>query len=179
MMSIQIPQFVPQEVCLKCEGCCRFKEQRSPWRPKVTEREASVLEKKGLSLLEKIFDGNVVDSDSYIKAINLKGGCQCSFFDSNSNTCRVYVDRPFECQFYPFLLEKREEAFLISVHLSCPHIQETEHNESFQLFVKELKELFSQPETHSFLFTHPELAGDYSEFADEIMPLFSLPIKSI
>ncbi|MCI0405004.1 MAG: phosphoribosylanthranilate isomerase [candidate division Zixibacteria bacterium] len=42
-MPEELKQFVPQEVCLACDGCCRFKEDSSEWRPKVAKTELDAL----------------------------------------------------------------------------------------------------------------------------------------
>ena len=45
-MFADLPQLVPQKICLSCQGCGRFKDARSVWRPKVAPgalRSRSVL----------------------------------------------------------------------------------------------------------------------------------------
>jgi len=34
-MFKDLPQCVPQGVCLSCDGCCRFDKRTSAWRPKI------------------------------------------------------------------------------------------------------------------------------------------------
>ena len=114
-------QFVPQDVCLKCDGCCRYKEETSAWRPKVSSQEAT----QAQGLAEKIFDKTVLDKKGYIKAHACGGHFQCHYFNAPDNTCRIYGARPFECALYPFLLTRVNNQVVVCMHLNCPHIGHT------------------------------------------------------
>ena len=94
-MLTDLPQFVPQKVCLSCDGCCRFKEEKSPWRPKITRDEMNERALGGSGLVASIFSKQR-DEDGYVKAVPCPTGAQCVFFHPPDNTCRVYADRPFE-----------------------------------------------------------------------------------
>ena len=39
MTEVSLKQFVPSEVCLKCNGCCRYKQADSVWRPKLGQKD--------------------------------------------------------------------------------------------------------------------------------------------
>ena len=122
-MMNTLPQFVPQDVCLSCDGCCRFKENDSRFRPKLTIDEVYQLRREKPSLADKIFSKTTMDDNGYLKAHDVDGACQCHFFDRNTNKCTIYSHRPFECSLYPFVLTKQGESVSLSVHLSCPYIQ--------------------------------------------------------
>ena len=70
--------------------------------------------------------------------------CQCTFFDDKDNTCRIYDNRPFECQLYPFLLTNEHNKINVHVHLSCPHIQDHLSTDEFEKFRGELKTFFAK-----------------------------------
>ena len=167
-----IPQWVPQKVCLACDGCCRFKDEKSPWRPKVFEGEAS--SPTASALVQKIFSPDHLNRDRFLKTVQEKGVCRCTFFNLQENTCTIYPHRPFECQLYPFLLTKKKEALAIYVHLACPHIQETYEDPAFQGFVGRLKNFFAQKEILVFLQKNRDVISDYSAYADEIAFLFDV-----
>lgn len=50
-------QFVPSNVCLSCDGCCRFKQSDSRWRPHMTKEEQRIALQYNIS--EKFSIGSV------------------------------------------------------------------------------------------------------------------------
>src|SRR5665213_3654294 len=96
---MSLKQFVPSEVCLKCKGCCRYKEADSIWRPKLGSSDQQ-------SLAAIITAGDVLDRDGYIKTIQTCGEHFCRFLNSADHTCGIYTKRPFECSLYPFILSQ-------------------------------------------------------------------------
>ena len=155
---------MPQEVCLSCDGCCRFAGQNSSWRPKVAREEIGDCYRQEL------------DEDGYIKAIDRRGQIQCVFFQAGDHTCHIYERRPFECRLYPFLLIKKGDDPAIGVHLSCPYVQEKWHDAEFQRYVEELQKYFQKQEVLEFIRRNPLLIGNYSKHGQEIEHLFKLMI---
>lgn len=163
-------QFVPSEVCLKCDGCCRFKEENSLWRPKVSGGE-----KKHGGLAEEIFSKNLLDHDGRIKTVSCHGGdYQCSFFQAQSNTCGIYRQRPFECQLYPFILTKDKDKKAVDVHLNCPFVQETRNTPAFDRYVEYLQDFFKRRDVVKFLHDNPDSGGDHSHYRSEIQHMFTV-----
>jgi len=174
-MYDHLEQFVPQKVCLSCDGCCRFKEEKSTWRPKLTKTE--IQGNQSLSLADRILRQDILDHRGYIKTVSCQGQYLCSFFNPNGNICKIYQNRPFECQLYPFILSKNalgETA--LSVHLLCPHIQEKRTTSEFEAFKNYLYQYFHQPRNLAFLKNNPQLIGDYSQYESEIERLFTLEL---
>lgn len=162
------PQFVPQEVCLACDGCCRFKDAESLWRPKLTQEE------KRIGLAQKIFSLDAVDAKGYLKTVNESGICRCQFFNLKENTCGIYPYRPFECQLYPFILHKMDGKVVVSVHLNCPFVQEMRRTEKFQSFSNDLQKFFQDGETRVFLKGNLSYVGQYEPYKDELEYLFTV-----
>lgn len=167
-MLKDVPQFVPQDVCLACEGCCRFDRADSGWRPKLGESEREFL-------TEMIFSGGHVDRHHMLKARVTGGVCHCTCFDAQAKVCGIYRYRPFECRLYPFLLMKQGAEVCVGVHLACPHIQNHLDSEAYRHFQQTLKTYFHDPETLAFLKDNPALIRDYSDYAREIDVLFAIP----
>lgn len=168
-MFVDFPQLVPQKICLSCQGCCRFKEAESLWRPKVAPEELEANEhKKDLTW--------ALGQDGYIKTVKVQGQNRCTFLNLGTNKCGVYTGRPFECRLYPFLLTRSERngRVAVSVHLSCPYVQESRYSAELEKHVGVLKAYLSGTERARFLRDNPALAGDYSEYKDEIEELFTL-----
>ncbi|MBI5150255.1 MAG: YkgJ family cysteine cluster protein [Candidatus Omnitrophica bacterium] len=166
-MFADFPQIVPQKICLSCQGCCRYKEAESFWRPRIAFEELKGNEYK-LDLI------GALGKAACINTVAEKGQNRCSFLDLKTNKCGVYTGRPFECRLYPFLLTSKNGRVAVSVHLSCPYVQGSRHSPEFEQHVGVLKEYLSGEAQTRFLKNNPELPGDYSEYKDEIEELFTL-----
>jgi len=167
MTESSLKQFVPSEVCLKCKGCCRYKEADSPWRPKL-----GVEDQAGLADL--ITAGDVLDENAYITTIQTCGEQFCRFLNGGDNTCGIYTKRPFECSFYPFILSKVHDTVKVYVHLSCPYVQDHLSRAHYDNHVAYLKEFFRQEEIRGFLLRNKGMFHDYSIYAPELLHLFDL-----
>lgn len=173
ILKKEFQQFVPQETCLSCDGCCRFKEQDSEWRPKVGKEE---IEPAQQTLPEKILLKDKIDSSGHIKTMSVNGQCACSFFNPEDNTCRIYSGRPFDCQLYPFILVREEDRISVCVHLNCPFIQKQHKSRDFFEYIDYLHDYFSSEAVLSFLKNNPDLAGDYKDYRNELKHIFFLNI---
>ncbi|MFH0790754.1 MAG: YkgJ family cysteine cluster protein [Candidatus Omnitrophota bacterium] len=95
-------QFIPQEACLKCQGCCRFSQEVSLWSPCLLDEEIQYL-------LDKEIPPVSISIDKKIQPIPHPAGegFICPFLDAAVNKCKIYAFRPFECRLYPFLIALR------------------------------------------------------------------------
>ncbi len=115
-----IDQFIPEEICLKCQGCCRFREAVSVWSPCLLDEEV-------LSLIDKPdIPSAAIDANRRLCLVPDKKGelFLCPFLSLEDNKCRIYSMRPFECRLYPFLLNLRSNKIFLTVDLNCPYIRE-------------------------------------------------------
>jgi len=183
------PQLVPPKICLSCQGCCRYKEAESVWRPKVAPAGG---EARPLGRPEELEDNEhkkdltwALGQDGYLKTVPLsgtpfgrkeQGQNRCAFLNLETNKCGVYSGRPFECRLYPFLLTRSKEngRVTVSVHLSCLYVQQSRYSAEFEKHVDVLKAYLSGEERARFLQNNPALVGDYGEYRDEIEELFTL-----
>lgn len=168
-MFSDFPQLVPQEICLSCQGCCRFKDAQSVWRPKVAPAEIEGNEHKNDLTW-------ALGQDGYIKTVKVEGQNRCAFLNLGNNKCGVYSGRPFECRLYPFLLTRSKEngRISVSVHLSCSYVQESRYSSEFEKYVGVLKVYLADEKRARFLSNNPALIGDYSGYCDETEELFTL-----
>ncbi len=164
-MDLGLKQFVPSETCLACEGCCRFSEGKSSWRPRLTEEE------KDVPVLEEHRDGQ-----GCLKTKEQDGGFFCSCFDAERNACTVYADRPFDCALYPFLLVRLGDGPAVAAHLNCPFVQDTWDGPVFERHTEYLKEFFARPRVLNLVRDNPSLFTDVSACPQEIEKLFSLKL---
>jgi Fe-S-cluster containining protein len=167
MTELSLKQFVPSEICLKCNGCCRYKEADSVWRPKLGASDQA-------HLAALITAGNVLDPQAYIKTIQNCGQHFCKFLNQGDNTCGIYSKRPFECLLYPFILSQTPDSVKVYVHLSCPYVQDHMPREEFDAYVAYLKKFFGREDIRVFLSHNKAMLHDYSSYALELLHLFDL-----
>ena len=168
---LEFRQFVPSEICLSCDGCCRFREEKSEWRPRVAMEEK--VPAFFLKDNNQIYSRQNVDIDNYLRVSSCQGACLCGFL-KNDNHCAIYDQRPFECGLYPFLITRDESGVAVSAHLSCPYLQEKYGTSEFEEYAAYLKETFATNKMAVFLKRNADIAGEYEEFKDEIARLFTV-----
>lgn len=174
-MFNNLTQFVPSHVCLECDGCCRFKEEDSHWRPKVGSEESQLMRQEGLA--ERIFGREHLDAGMRIKTKGCHNGThQCRFFSPDGNLCTIYAYRPFECRLYPFVLMKKGAGIVLAVHLNCPHVQNTQDSKEFDNYVGYLQKFFLQNDVTEFLKRNRLLIESYLDYEDEMQGLFNINV---
>ncbi|HXC67943.1 MAG TPA: YkgJ family cysteine cluster protein, partial [Nitrospiraceae bacterium] len=92
-----LPQLVPSHTCLQCDVCCRFPDPDSVLRPYFTESE---IERAVAGGVEGTAFPSRRGSQVLLVPDSLGGGYQCPAFESTTSTCRIYEQRPFDCQLY-------------------------------------------------------------------------------
>jgi len=165
-MDQGLKQFVPSSTCLACEGCCRFSEENSSWRPCLTEDEKR----------NAVYTKDRQDDKGWLKTSSLNDGFVCSCLDEKNNACTVYEVRPFDCALYPFLLVDLDVGPCLAVHLNCPFVQEAWDSEGFSVHVEYLKEYFSRPQALALLRNNPSLFTDVSSCPTELEQLFTIAL---
>ena len=154
-----IKQFVPQEFCLKCRGCCRFKEADSIWSPCLLDEEIQELaDKEGVPAAS-------ISVDRRLQPVaNPDGeGFICPFLGSADNQCRIYNLRPFECQLYPFLINLRRDKVLLSVDLNCPYVYEKIGTPLAKEYIIYLTAYLNSPKMLKVLKDNPQIIQAYEE----------------
>ena len=168
-----LKQFVPSEICLSCDACCRFKESKSPWRPKITKEEIDGM--KNPDLLSVIYSKEKIEKSGHIKTKKCGDNHHlCSFFAPETNACTIYELRPFECQLYPFVLTKVKNEVAVVVHHHCPFVQENRNTSEFQKYAEYLQQFFRREDTLQFIKRNPSLAGEYPAYEGELEYLFTV-----
>jgi len=158
-----IKQFVPQEACLKCQGCCRFKEIDSVWTPCLLEEEVQ-------DLIDKKIPPAYINMQRKIRPVpNPQGeGFICAFFEHVSNKCKIYGMRPFECQLYPFLINLRNKKVVLTVDLNCPYVNENMDKKEFKEYVSYLTAHLNSPAQMEILIDNPQILQAYEDVRDLI-----------
>jgi len=158
-----IRQFVPEDVCLKCQGCCRFKEADSVWSPCLLDEEVQ-------SFLDKDMPPAYISANRrmMLKQDPITQGYVCPCLDIKNNKCQVYLTRPFECQLYPFLLNLRSGKVLLTVDLNCPYAKEKINSDEFRQYIAYLTQLLNTPAYKRILKDNPQIIQAYEEVTELI-----------
>ncbi|MCX5696712.1 MAG: YkgJ family cysteine cluster protein, partial [Candidatus Omnitrophica bacterium] len=158
-------QFVPSEYCLKCKGCCRFKEADSVWTPCLLDEEVQLL-------LDKKIPPAAMSRERKLMVVPDPSGegFLCPFFKGQENKCQIYEFRPFECRLYPFLLNMRNKKILLTVDLNCPYIKEKINTQEFKEYAGYLADFLNLPQQLKMLKDNPQILQAYEDVA-QIMEL--------
>lgn len=157
-----IKQFVPQEFCLKCQGCCRFKEADSVWSPCLLDEEIQ-------ELLDKPeIPAASISIDRRIQPIANPGGADfiCPFLETLNNQCKIYSIRPFECQLYPFLINLRKNKVLLTVDLNCPYAYERINSQEAKEYIVYLAGYLNSTPLLSMLKDNPQIIQAYEDLRE-------------
>src|SRR3989338_7615176 len=158
-----IKQLIPAGYCLKCQGCCRFSEECSVWAPCLLDEEIQALLDRDIPVAS-ISAGKRL----HPAPAGSGGSFLCPFLDCQGNLCRIYDLRPFECQFYPFLLNLRHEKVLLTVDLNCPYARRHLNSPEFQGYTLWLTSFLNAPQQRKILRDNPQLLQAYEEVAELI-----------
>jgi Fe-S-cluster containining protein len=148
----RLKQFITGEYCLQCQGCCRFAKQESVWSPKLLSDEKAKIApfSKKVQLLPNPRQGNFA----------------CQFLNQQNNKCSIYTIRPFECQLYPFLINRQGKKVCLAVDLKCPFIKKNAHLEEYKRYVEYLIGYFKQLDVLAELRKNPEVIQPYDRVLD-------------
>jgi len=118
-------------------------QENSSWVPRLLEGEKNRLEK--IRILPNPGQGNFI----------------CSFLDKESNKCKIYHSRPFECQFYPFVFNGAMDKVFLAVDLNCTFIKENVREQKFKDYIHSLINLVKTPSFLNILKDNPHLIQNY------------------
>lgn len=160
---LKIKQIVPQEICLICDGCCRFIEKESLWRPVFTPEEKS-----------RINNNLSLDKDHKINVIHYKKTNICPCFSVEQNLCKVYNLRPFDCQLYPFLLIRSGSKVCLGLDQKCPFTKTFLSDKGRDKYIRYLEKELTSENTKDWLRNNPSLFGVADSDVLELAFLFDL-----
>ena len=156
---IPLKQFIPQEICLGCDICCRFTSCDTIWAPIFTEEEIKLLVDSN-TLPPLLFTETKSKHTHRINLKPYKDYFICPCFNPQDNKCKIYHDRPFECRLYPFLLVKEKDKFCLAYDKKCAYMKD-DTNKDREGYVECLRSEFKKKENQAFLRQHQELFFEY------------------
>ncbi len=169
---IVLRQVVPSDVCLACDGCCRFAENPSVWSPlflfeeirELTQKDivpSCVFSHEGASGHQAARIDLVADGDHFI----------CSCFDASGRKCKIYPSRPLDCQIYPFLLARHEGQAVLAVDTKCPYIREHLEDALTREYIVYLKKFLLSQAFKDAAAREPRLFQEYPSDYDVVAVL--------
>jgi uncharacterized protein len=165
-----LPQLVPSSACFRCDVCCRFPDPDSPLRPYFTGEEIS----------------RAVDLGLEAQSFPDRNGCQvtvvpdaqgegfvCPAFESQTGTCRIYEQRPLDCQLYPLAMmwNAAQNDVVLGWDAKCPFMPE-QLPESIRLHAERVLKILQQRPVVQQIADSPRLIG---RFQEDVVILESLP----
>jgi len=156
---IPLKQFIPQEICLGCDICCRFSCSETVWAPKFLEEEIKQLVDNNI-LPPTFFTERCNNISHHINLEAHKDYFICPCFNTDSNKCKIYLDRPLECRLYPFLLIKNKGGFYLTYDKKCIYMKDGA-NKDMTDYIEYLKKEFQKKENIDLLRMHKELFSEY------------------
>jgi hypothetical protein len=167
-----LPQLVPSSACFRCEVCCRFPDPDSALRPYFTGDEIARAVEQGFPAA--MFP-DARGSQVTLLPDATGEGFHCPAFESESGACRLYDQRPLDCQLYPLALmwDAAHNEVVLGWDRKCPFI-EAEVPESIRRHADDVMTMLKQPETIEQIVRHPQLIGRYQADVVVLEPLRAL-----
>lgn len=163
-------QLVPSRVCLQCDVCCRFPEAESFLRPYFTAEEIQRAVARGIN--PAYFPDPQGSQVSVVP--NPSGeGYLCPAFDPATSHCRIYDDRPLDCQIYPLAVmwsaDRRQ--VVLGWDTKCPFMRETKLHE-IETYAATVAARLEQDEVAVMIARNQRLIG---RFQNDVVVLNPLP----
>ena len=164
-----LPQLVPGSACLQCDVCCRFPDSDSPLRPYFTSLEISRAVEGGVD--EKGFPDRAGCQVAVVPDSQGEG-FHCPAFDSRAGTCRIYEQRPLDCQLYPLAMmwNLAQDEVWLGWDTKCPFMRE-QLPESIRLHADRILEILRRPDVIRTVADHPRLVGRFQDDVIVLAPL--------
>jgi len=168
-----IPQLIPSSRCLACDVCCRFPEQDSPLAPYFTAEEIRHAIERGVPA--ERFSNPRGGRIELIPHPNGQGYI-CPAFDPTVNGCRIYDDRPMDCQLFPLALmwDPSRRTVLLGYDRKCPVVLESLFNESLIEYGRSMAARLEMDGTIQTLRSNPGLIGAHQDDVMILTPLARL-----
>jgi len=95
-------------------------------------------------------------------------GFLCPAFDRSIGTCRIYEQRPFDCQLYPLAMmwTAAQDAVVLGWDAKCPFML-AQIPESIRVLADRVMEILRRPDVVGEIANHPRLVGRFQ--ADVVM----------
>lgn len=164
---LKFDQWVPSSVCLECRGCCRYSQSSGVWLPfflygEITELVNSNILPCGLFSHANVYQGR----GGRIQAVKSGDHFFCPCFDVERNACKIYAQRPLDCQLYPFLLARKGDEAFLAVDKKCPHVALNRQAAEWNSYLAYLRPVLESDAFLSLIQKDPDIVADYGPDPD-------------
>ena len=170
-------QLVPSRVCLSCDVCCRFPEPDSFLRPYFTAKEIRRAVARGIDPAHFPHP----EGGQIAVVPNPSGeGYLCPAFDPATSHCRIYEDRPLDCQIYPLAMmwNPGRSQVVLGWDTKCPFMRDAVPSEILA-YAGTITAMLEREETLETLAGNPRLVGRYQEDVVVLNPLPKLTARLV
>jgi len=158
-------------ICQKCRGCCKFEKSDVYFSPLFTKEE---IEKIGAD--KKMFKkrGKDVFQIKLVRSKMQKNIFVCPFLDEETHLCKIYVNRPFDCKFWPFIFMRDGNSLLLGCFKKdyC-EITKSMSDEEFGKYLSSVFDWIKANKIDELIEKHPDLIWDKE---DDVIILKEYPI---
>ena len=174
-VNMPLLQLVPSEVCFRCDVCCRFPEPESFLRPYFTSDEIQRAVARGIS------PAHFSDPHGCQISVvpNPSGeGHLCPAFDLATSHCRIYEDRPLDCQIYPLAImwNADRSAVVLGWDTKCPFMRDAVPSEILA-YAGTVAVMFERDDLLATVASNQRLIGRFQEDVIILRPLSKLSEK--
>jgi Fe-S-cluster containining protein len=156
-----IKQLLSSKACLECQGCCRFSEPETIWSPFLLNEDIQ-------ELLNHNIPPSIITPSKKIRLLpdSKNNNFICSLLNTQDNKCKIYSFRPFECQLYPFIINRKDKKVFLACDLQCPFAKKNLSTQGFKKYTQYLVNLLNSLLHLKILRDNPQIIQEYSEVSD-------------
>jgi len=157
---LNLPQIVPESLCLQCKICCRFPDTEKVQTPFWAPFEAKWAKPKvpeGSSWFRQEPDSPSLSP----QLVSCGGGVRCPAFEPETNGCRIHSVKPLDCRLYPFVLTRNpgETEVLLAMDAKCPFIEQQGSDPELLAYAAQLTQTLDGEVGLEYLKQNPRIVG--------------------
>ncbi|HEX9742550.1 MAG TPA: phosphatidylglycerol lysyltransferase domain-containing protein [Nitrospiraceae bacterium] len=162
-------QLVPSRICLSCDVCCRFPEPDSFLRPYFTAGEIRQAVARGI---DPARFSDPSGCQVTVVPHSSGEGYLCPAFDPATSHCRIYEDRPLDCQIYPLAVMWTADgsAVVLGWDTKCPFMRDAVPSEILT-HARTLTATLEREDMLDTVASNPRLVGRFQEDVVVLNPL--------
>jgi Fe-S-cluster containining protein len=169
---IELKALVPEEVCLSCDGCCRYADRDSVWSPLFLFEEILELTQKNIVPSCLFTHPNIHQKKpARIDLVESDNGLICPCLEIKTNTCKIYSQRPFDCRLYPYLLTRRGADVFLAIDEKCPYAKKSSGTPADKSTIAYLKNFLESQDFICLARKNPEIVQVYTTDVKFLSPL--------